>query len=216
MRAFHPPARCAATLVLCLALPTVAAAAVSASERVDRYLGGLTTLRAEFRQEVLDATGALRETAEGSLAISKPGRFRWDYRTPSEQLLISDGRTIWLYDVELEQVTRRATDQSLTATPAMLLSGQGKVSDSFRVTEGGRADGLEWAVLAPKLDDTDFREVRLGFRDNQLERMELSDRLGQLTRIRFSVIEMNPKLPADLFRFQVPAGVDVVGTAATR
>jgi outer membrane lipoprotein carrier protein len=68
----------------------------------------------------------------------------------------------------------------------------------------------------PRLDDTDFREVRLGFRGDQLERMELSDRLGQLTRIRFSAIEMNPKLPADLFRFRVPAGVDVVGTAATR
>lgn len=208
--------RVAAALVLCMTLPAAAQSVTPASERVDRYLGELTTLRANFRQEVLDSTGALREQAEGSLAIAKPGRFRWDYREPSAQLLVSDGRTVWLYDVDLEQVTRRAADQSLSATPAMLLSGQGRASDTFRVTDGGRTDGLEWVALAPKLDDTDFREVRLGFRGRQLERMELADRLGQVTRIRFSDIETNPKLADELFRFEVPPGVDVVGSAAAR
>lgn len=210
------PGRIAAALALYLALPAVAQPGASASERLDRYLDGLTTLRADFQQEVLDASGALREQAAGRLAIAKPGRFRWDYRTPSEQLLVSDGRTVWLYDVDLEQVTRRAADKSLSATPAMLLSGQGKVSDTFSVAEGARAEGLEWVILTPRLGDTDFREVRLGFRGKQLERMDLADRLGQVTRIRYTAIEMNPELPADLFRFEVPPGVDVVGTAAAR
>src|SRR5690606_6172231 len=102
-----------------------------------------------------DAAGTVREEADGVLMLAKPGRFRWDYRNPSEQLLVSDGRTVWLYDVELEQVTVRAAGQSLSTTPAMLLSGTGRVEDSFSVSDDGAADGLDWVRLVPKLDDTD-------------------------------------------------------------
>lgn len=197
----------------CLAAAAQAQPPGPAAERVDRYLSRLTTLRAGFEQEVLDATGAVREQASGTLAIAKPGRFRWDYREPSEQLLVSDGRTLWLYDAELEQVTVRKADQALSATPASLLSGQGKASESFEVADAGRAEGVEWALLTPRLGDTDFREVRLGFRDGGLERMELVDRLGQTTRIRFTKVEINPVLADGLFDFRPPPGVDVVGSA---
>lgn len=196
------------------ALP-MTATAESAAERVDRYLSGVETLRADFSQEVLDAAGMLREEAAGTLAMQKPGRFRWDYRTPSPQLLVSDGKTVWLYDMDLEQVTLRKADQALSATPASLLSGRGKVSDSFTAIDGGRVDGLEWVVLTPRLDDTDFREFRLGFSQGQPARMELTDRLGQVTRIRFSSVELNPQLPDGLFTLDIPAGVDVVGSAGS-
>ena len=212
---FIPTVRAATVLAALACLTTTAQAQPpeSAAERVDRYLSRLTTLRAGFEQEVLDATGAVREEAAGTLAIAKPGRFRWDYRKPSEQLLVSDGRTLWLYDAELEQVTVRKADQALSATPASLLSGQGRASESFEVADAGRAEGFEWALLTPRLGDTDFRAVRLGFRNGGLERMELVDRLGQTTRIRFTDVELNPTLADGLFDFKPPPGVDVVGSA---
>ncbi len=204
-----------AVALLTVSLPVAAdvAADTAALARVQDYVAALRTLRAEFRQEVSDASGAVREQADGVLALAKPGRFRWDYRNPSEQLLVSDGETVWLYDVDLAQVTVRSVGQSLSNTPAMLLSGTGNVDETFDVKADGSADGLDWVQLEPKLDDTDFRSVRLGFAGKELLRMELSDRLGQTTRIQFTRIERNPVLEPGLFSFTPPAGVDVVGAA---
>jgi len=212
MRLFRAAA-CSAALALASAALSLPAGAESPAERVDRYLSGLETLRGAFRQEVVDATGTLRESAEGTLALQKPGRFRWDYRSPSPQVLVSDGRTIWLYDEELEQVTVRKAGDTLTGTPASLLSGRDKASDRFTVTPGEAREGLEWFVLTPRVEDTDFREVRLGFRGDSLLRMELEDRLGQTTRIAFSDLQPNVALPPGLFDFQPPPGADVVGSA---
>lgn len=206
-------AACSVTLALAGLLVALPAAAESTTQRVDRYLSDLQTLRGAFQQEVVDSTGAIREVAEGTLAIQKPGRFRWDYRSPSPQLLVSDGRTIWLYDEELEQVTVRKAGEALGATPASLLAGRDKASDAFEAVQGAARDGLEWVDLAPRRQDTDFRIVRLGFAGDQLRRMELEDRLGQTTRIEFSDVVSNPTLPPGLFDFQPPPGVDVVGSA---
>jgi outer membrane lipoprotein carrier protein len=201
--------------LLCLLfIVPAASAAESAEARVDRYLAGLETLRAEFAQQVLDPQGEVRERADGTLTLQKPGRFRWDYREPAGQLLVSDGKTLWLYDEELEQVTVRAVSDSLSTTPAMLLAGQGRVGDSFTVEDLGTASGLELVGLVPLRGDTDFRGVRLGLRGGELARMELVDRLGQTTVIDFTGIERNPVLPAGFFTFEPPAGVDVVGSAA--
>jgi outer membrane lipoprotein carrier protein len=185
-------------------------------ERVQSYVERLSTLRADFRQEVLDASGAVREQAEGTLLLQKPGRFRWEYHSPSEQLLVSDGNTVWLYDVDLEQVTVRSIGDSLSTTPAMLLSGQSRVDESFTASDGGQADGLDWVQLIPKLEDTDFRSLRLGFRGGELARMDLTDRLGQRTRIEFLAVERNRVLPPAAFKFVPPPGVDVVGSAEPR
>jgi outer membrane lipoprotein carrier protein len=196
--------------------PLAAHAEARDIQRVQRYVERLSTLRADFRQEVLDSAGAVREQADGTLMLEKPGRFRWEYRHPSEQLLVSDGKTVWLYDADLEQVTVRRLGDSLSTTPAMLLSGQGRVGESFTVSDGGQADGLDWVDLVPKLEDTDFRGIRLGFRGEELVHMNLVDRLGQTTSIDFMDIERNPKLPADTFTYVPPPGVDVIGSAAPR
>lgn len=206
-------------LLAVLAVPLAAAAQdadADALGRVQRYLDGLRALRADFTQEVVDAAGAVREHASGRLALLRPGRFRWDYVEPYEQELVGDGSRVWLYDVELEQVTVREAGESLSTTPAMLLSGEGDIADTFTVNDGGQSDGLQWAVLTPRLEESDFRLVRLGFRGPELERMELEDRLGQTARIGFSRVERNPELPDGLFDFDPPPGVDVVGTAAPR
>lgn len=203
-----------ACLLLALAGVPAARADEAAAARLDRVLAGLGSLRASFRQEVLDADGQPRERAAGTLALQKPGRFRWDYSEPAGQLLVSDGRTLWLYDADLEQVTVRAVSQSLSATPAMLLAGTGRVGEAFAVEAEARAGDLEWFALTPLRTDTDFRRLRLALRGGELVRMELADRLGQVTRIEFAAIERNPALPAGLFRFEPPPGVDVVGSAA--
>jgi outer membrane lipoprotein carrier protein len=203
----------AAALPLALPGPP-ALAATDAEQRLDRYLAGVTTLRAEFRQVVSDADGRVREQASGTLTLQKPGRFRWDYVQPAGQVLVSDGTTLWLYDEELEQVTVRPVSQTLSTTPAMLLTGQGRVGEAFEVEDDADSAGFDWIALTPRRQDTDFRRVRLALRGGELVRMELTDRLGQVTAIDFVRIQRNPAVPAGLFRFEPPPGVDVVGAAA--
>lgn len=184
----------------------------AAVQRVEGFLGQLVSLRAEFRQTVTDAGGRELERAEGTMAIARPGRFRWDYRVPSQQI-VSDGVTVWMYDVELEQVTVRAAGEALAGTPAMLLAGKGDLKDEFEITTGGSQDGLDWSRLTPRKPDGDFREVRLGFAGHDLRRMLLFDRLGQTTELEFLDVQRNSRVDDGLFKFKPPPGVDVVGRA---
>ncbi len=199
-------------LAAALSLPASAtpAADAAAALRVTRYLAGLDSLRAEFHQSVSDARGQVIELSEGTMMLARPGRFRWNYRTPAQQI-VCDGVTVWLYDIELEQVTVKAADATLAGSPAMLLSGQGDVGEEFAIADAGEEQGLSWSVLTPLHADADFREVRLGFDGLELRRMVLLDRLGQSTELEFSGIEHNPKLDRSLFSFEPPPGVDVVG-----
>lgn len=205
--------------VLCALAATASAdppgADPAALRRVESALGGLQSLRADFRQTVTDAQGRLIEQAEGTMALSRPGRFRWDYRVP-EQVIVSDGHTVWFHDVELEQVTIRGAAETLAGTPAMLLAGHGELAAEFEISDAGEDGGLAWSLLRPRRADGDFRELRLGFAGGLLRRMLLLDRLGQVTRLDFERIERNPRLDASLFTFVPPAGVDIVGRAPSR
>ena len=159
-----------------------------------------------------DARGAQTESAEGTVALARPGKFRWDYRVPA-QLIVSDGTTVWLYDVDLSQVTIRPAADSLSGTPALLFSGQTDLGAEFKIADGGEADGLAWSRLTPKNAESDFRELSVGIAGGELRRMVLVDRLGQTMRIEFDRIERNPRLDASIFSFTPPPGVDVVGRA---
>ena len=150
---------------LAVFLPALAGADVAAdaraAERLEAALKGLTGLRAGFHQTVTDAQGAQTESAEGTVALARPGRFRWDYRVPA-QLIVSDGTTVWLYDVDLAQVTIRPAADSLSGTPALLFSGKTDLGVEFKIADGGEADGLLWSRLTPKGADSDFRELSVG------------------------------------------------------
>ena len=189
-----------------------AASDARAAERLEVALKGLSSLRAGFRQTVTDIQGAQTESAEGTVALARPGKFRWDYRTPP-QLIVSDGTTVWLYDVDLAQVTIRPAADSLSGTPALLLSGQSDLRGEFAIADGGEADGFAWCRLTPKNADSDFRELSVGIKGGELRRMVLVDRLGQTMSIEFDRIERNPRLDASTFSFTPPPGVDVVGRA---
>ncbi len=200
--------------ILAALLPVAAVADASAdaraAARLDAALDSLSSLRAEFTQTVTDAGGGRVESAEGSVSLARPGRFRWDYRRPA-QLIVSDGTTVWLYDEDLAQVTVRPAADSLAGTPALLLSGQADLAGAFQISDGGEEGGLAWSRLRPKDAESDFTELRVGVIGQELRRMTLLDKLGQTTELEFSRIERNPRFDAGTFSFMPPPGVDVVG-----
>ena len=183
-------------------------------ERVAKFLQGLEGLQAQFRQVLSDRTGQPIDESSGTLAIRRPDRFRWDYREPYQQVIVADGTRVWLYDSDLEQVTVRKLDDTLSATPAMLLSGAGKLEDSFTVVEATQESGVDWVRMEPRRNDTDFKWVRLGFQNAALRYMQLADKLGQTTSLEFTNVERNPPLDPSRFIFKVPPGADVIGDAS--
>ncbi|HYM34884.1 MAG TPA: outer membrane lipoprotein chaperone LolA [Steroidobacteraceae bacterium] len=183
--------------------------------RLDGFLRDLKSFQAEFHQVVRDAQGRKVEESSGQLALSRPNRFRWDYRAPHAQVIVADGEKLWLYDPDLEQVTVKRLDQSFAGTPAMLLSGEGDLRESFKIEGSERRNGVEWVNLTPKRADVDFKLVRLALRDKILVGMELSDKLGQVTLLEFSKPQRNPTFDKDRFVFAPPAGVDVIGGDAS-
>ncbi len=201
-------------VVLALGVTQLAAAPAPATA-LDRFLEGLRTLRAEFSQRVVDARGATVQEGVGSLVVDRPGRFRWEVRpagAEGSQLLVADGRNLWFYDRDLEQVTVKPADVTLTATPAMLLSGTGDIRVAFDVQALPRAAGLDWVQVTPRADDADFRDARLGFAAGALKRMVLHDKLGQTATLIFGKAVRNGAVNAAELHFTPPPGVDVIGT----
>jgi outer membrane lipoprotein carrier protein len=200
-------------LVVTAGLPACAHAEDAATQ-VDAYLAKLRTFEAGFTQTVRDRDGRIVEHATGTFSLSRPDRFRWDYKSPYEQTIVADGKRVWLYDRDLEQVTVRTLESGLGATPALLLSGAGKVSDAF-ASDGIDPDARwKWYRLQPKQPSADFERVSLAFDDRgRLAGMELMDKLGQVTAIDFSDVQVNAKLDAKLFEFTPPKGADVIGEA---
>jgi outer membrane lipoprotein carrier protein len=202
----------ALAVVLILGLVNAAAQATPASD-VEKYIAGLATLSADFKQTIADDSGKVLRAAAGKLYLQRPGKFRWDYSDPSEQLVLADGKQIWFYDKDLAQANVRDMDATLASTPAVLLSGGGAVSSQFDITALPPSGGLEWYQLIPKHTDTDFQLVRIGFAKGELASMFLADKLNQVTQLTFTHQSRNAKFAPDLFTFTPPAGVDVIGRA---
>jgi outer membrane lipoprotein carrier protein len=195
------------------------ASAAQAQTPLDTYLTHLKTLRAEFEQTVTDSKGEQVQKAQGTLVIVRPGRFRWEL-TPqggSPQLMVADGKNLWFYDRDLEQVSVKPATTALTATPAGLLSGDGDIRELFTVSPAGKKDGFDWVLVSPRESDADFREARLGFgaglrQEGELKRMVLKDKLGQTVRLEFFKSERNPPVAESEVKFTPPPGADVIGT----
>jgi outer membrane lipoprotein carrier protein len=194
--------------LLCLLAP--AAAAASATEALKAFLGQTQTVRARFAQMVLDKNLKPLQQAQGVMQFSRPGKFRWDYQKPYEQVIVGDGTRLWIYDKDLNQVTVRKLDRALGATPAALLAGSNELERDFTLRNLGPEKGLDWLEAVPKSRDTVFERIRMGFGKSGLEAMELRDQFGQVTVISFADVERNPKLAAEVFRFTPPKGADVI------
>jgi len=202
-----------------LLVATRIAGAAEAATPLDRYIDGLTTLRARFTQTVKDAHDKVVDRTSGTLVVSRPGKFRWDVKSGSGddtagQLLVADGKNVWFFDRDLEQVTVKPIDAALSATPAMLLSSGTDVRENFTLTPAGTRDGLDWVLVEPKQNEADFRRALFGFRKGQLERMIIDDRLGQTATIDFESVTRNARVSPDEVSFTPPPGADVIGTPA--
>lgn len=194
-------------LLLCL-LPGLSSAA--GTDALKAFLGQSQTLKARFAQMVLDKNLKPLQQAQGVMQFSRPGKFRWDYQKPYEQVIVGDGGKLWIYDKDLNQVTVRKLDRALGASPAALLAGSNDLERDFTLTNTGLRDGLDWLDAVPKSRDTVFERVRMGFGKSGLEAMELRDQFGQVTVITFADVERNPRIAADVFRFTPPPGADVI------
>jgi outer membrane lipoprotein carrier protein len=184
----------------------------AAASPIDAFTKGLTGLRGRFVQRVFDAKGSQREESSGTVALSAPRQFRWEYEQPFPQLIVADGDHVWIYDPDLEQVTVKVQSHEEQQSPLAVLIDPGQLERQFEVTDAGDEGGLAWVELTPRSeDDAGLQRARLGFNGNQLQRMQLQDALGQQTVIEFSGWRRNPDFAADIFTFQAPAGVDVVG-----
>ncbi|MGB4811983.1 MAG: outer membrane lipoprotein chaperone LolA [Methylophilaceae bacterium] len=175
------------------------------------FYSGTNAMRAQFSQVVNDAQGRKLQEVQGTMQLLRPNKFRWDYKKPYEQQIVSDGKKVYLYDMDLQQVTVRDLNKTLSASPAALLAGGAELDANFTLSNETRKDDLAWVQVLPKNKDSGFDRVFLGFKANQLQKMELHDSFNHITYISFNAVERNPALQSALFQFTPPKGVDVVG-----
>jgi len=168
------------------------------------------TATARFEQQVFDRGGKVVERASGTFAFSRPGKFRWTYEKPHQQLLVGDGAKLWIYDPDLKQVTVKKIGAAISSTPAALLAGKDDITKLFTLRDAGSADGLAWVEATPRTQDTGFDRVRLGLQGKMLAAMELFDQLGGHTKLAFSDLKTNVAVAPETFRFAPPKGADVL------
>lgn len=194
-----------------------AAAGAAGMDSLEAFVKGAKSGKAEFTQVVTspsrDGQAARTKTSSGTFEFSRPNRFRFHYKKPFEQTIVADGQTLWLHDLDLNQVTARKQAAVLGATPAALIAAApdlGALQQDFALQAAPDADGLQWVQATPKRRDSQLQSVRVGFRGDTLAVLEILDSFGQRSVMRFSNLQINAPLPADAFQFKPPAGADVI------
>ena len=184
---------------------------------LENFMKTAQTGRAEFTQTVTappkDGQTSRAKQSSGSFEFQRPGRFKFDYRKPFAQTIVADGKTLWLYDADLNQVTRRAQNKALGSTPAALLASApdlGALRADFTLESAPDEEGLQWVLATPKAKDGQLKSVRVGFDGEALAALDILDSFGQRSLIRFTGMQLNPALPAGTFTFKPPAGADVL------
>ena len=196
---------------LLLAANVAHAANTGARGQLDAFTKGLKGLDGQFTQQVFDARGKQKEASSGRVAVSAPRLFRWEYVKPYPQLIVADGETVWVYDPDLQQASRRPQGAEEASSPLAILLDPQKLDRDFSVTETATVGGIEWLQLSPKQADAAFKTARLGFGKAGLVQMEYEDALGQRTKISFSGWKRNPGFAKGTFRYVPGKGVDVIG-----
>ena len=204
-----------ALAVAALAVAVFGASSAARADAIEQLRAFHTTTKSgkvAFRQVVIGRAqqGQQREST-GTFAFQRPGKFRWLYEKPYEQLIVGDGEKLWVYDRDLSQVIVRKLDIALGSTPAALLAGDSALEKNFDLTDAGRSNGLDYVEAKPRSPDTGFARVKIGLSDNLPRAMELTDTFGNTTILTFSRFERNPTLDPDQFRFVPPQGADVIG-----
>jgi outer membrane lipoprotein carrier protein len=185
--------------------------AQSARTQLDRFSEGLETLHARFEQQVIGSDGAATDRSSGEVWLSRPRLFRWEYGGDFPELVVADGKNIWIYDEELEQVTVKDQSRAAVDSPLTLLTDPGRLDAQFEVSEAGESDQWQLLELRPKDSNADFERILLGLHDDSLVLMVMEDAFGLRTEITFGMIQRNPELDSGLFMFVPPESADVIG-----
>jgi chaperone LolA len=203
---------CKKLLIGLLIFLCAANAHAGAIEKLKTFIAATHSAQADFTQVVLDQNGKRIQSASGIMQFQRPGKFRWVYQKPYEQIIVGDGEKFWLYDVDLKQVTVKKLDAALGSSPAALLAGSNEIERGFILKESGSQDGLDWLQAISRTQDSGFEKILMAFNaQSELVIMELGDMFRHKTVLRFSNMQHNPKLPAQQFQFTPPKGVDVIG-----
>jgi outer membrane lipoprotein carrier protein len=203
--------RLGAGVLACAAFGLAGSAFANGIDRLNQFVSGTQSGKADFSQRIVDRNGKPQQESRGTLEFARPGKFRWVYAKPYAQVIVGDGEKVWIHDPDLNQVTVRKLGTALGSTPAALLAGDNDALKAFALQDAGSQDGLEWVVAQPRDKDGNFERIRMGFDAAGLAAMELHDSFGQVTRLRFTGFQRNPRLDAAAFRFTPPKGADVIG-----
>lgn len=198
-------------ILISLSNSAVTAEAGSARHQLDTFSQGLESLQARFRQVVISSDGRMQDSSEGQVWLRRPDHFRWEYGGDFPELVVADGTSIWIYDEALEQVTVKDQASAGVSSPLALLTDPGRLDEKFEIREAGETEELQLLELRARDMETEFERLLAGLNDNVLELLIMEDAFGLRTEISFSEIRRNPDLDPALFRFEPPAGSDVIG-----
>lgn len=196
------------------AMVVLAAPSESAEQKLNQALQNLDNITADFEQTVLDDDNTVVQQSRGKLAIQRPGKFSWIYTAPYEQQIIADGSELWIYDVDLDQVTVKPMDTGLATAPIMVLMKQNEITGEFTVHEVGQRRSLYWVELRSKVQDMDYSRVYIGLDGDRVKAMALHDNFGQSTQIVFDNLQLDVVHDPQTFQFVPPEGVDVFGVGS--
>ena len=205
----------AKTLLMLLMTGLASNAWAGGREKLNEFFTQVDTMQSGFTQQVVDDKGKVRQSSSGTVFLSRPGKFRWEYAAPDKHQIVADGKNVWVYDVELDQVTVKPMKQALSAAPVGLLLQKQEAEKQFAVAEM-EADGsnLEWFRLTPHKKDSDFTSMDLGISESGVQEMILNDKFGQMTYIKFQGLRTNSGIDDSRFSFTPPKGADVIGNPA--
>ena len=183
---------------------------IHASE-LTNYLSNLHTFEGGFIQSVFSSNNKTKQNSKGLIVVKSPDNFYLEYNEPYKLIYVADGKKLWSYDEDLEQVVVKEQGDLLINTPAMLLGNPKDLTESYRIEETGLIDGWLWFELTPKNENNNFESVSLAFESHELKAMEMRDNFGQVTRLEFNNIKKNPVLSKNQFKFIPPKDVDIIG-----
>jgi len=179
-------------------------------QKLNEFLNDVDDVRAKFEQSFLNTETAQTGRFQGTFSLSRPNKFRWDYTEPQPKVILADGDTVHIIEDDLQQVTYISQETALKGTPASILISQKNIDDKFEIIDIGESQGMDWVELIPRDEDSQFTRILIAFLADELRRMELSDKFGQITRFQFYDVERNPAFEKDLFVFKRLQGYDLI------
>lgn len=184
-----------------------------ARQRLNNFFTKVNSLQGSFKQQVYSKKGKQIQSSTGLIYLNRPGKFRWVYKTPDPQTIVADGKNLWIYDEDLEQVTIKPMTSSMSSAPIAILTRKQSPDAQFVVQQlTSKVSGLDWFQLTPRKASKDFKMVQLGLDNNGIRQMVMYDQLGQKTMIQLNT-KTNVPIKGSTFFFKIPQGVDVIGKA---